>query len=59
LPQRRDHRVALMLVAILHVIRDDEHPRQIIERLTGARDIHDSGGGPQIEAIMIPEAVLR
>jgi hypothetical protein len=28
--------VVLMLVAVLHFIRDDEDPRQIIEKLTGA-----------------------
>jgi hypothetical protein len=28
--------VALMLVAVLHFIRDDENPRKIIEKLTGA-----------------------
>ena len=28
--------VALILIAVLHFIRDDEHPREIIEQLTGA-----------------------
>ena len=28
--------VALMLVAILHFIRDDEHPREILDQLVGA-----------------------